>query len=116
MLPSSFFRASEMCSRSRTTAKPSFASAARTLAFGASAGNFGIERQFGLGDEGVEDRRFVGKGIGAERLDVESNRRAHVRERVVVRVAFTDDHAAQADGIGDVAVFVALDDALDAVH
>ena len=72
-----------------------------------------LRRHGGGGDEGFEHRAVVqgGKRLRAESLDVKRDRRAHIRQRLLVGVALSgDDTARQPKRIRDVAVGMFLND------
>ena len=57
-----------------------------------------LRRHGGVGDEGFEHRAVVqdGQRLRPESLDVKRDRRAHIRKRLLVGVALSDDDRAQA--------------------
>ena len=53
---------------------------------------------------------------GAERLNVKSDRRLHIRQRLLIGVALTDNHTLQSNRIRNVPVGMLLDDDFDLPH
>ncbi len=106
---------SEMCSRCRTTTKPSWANARRTRCWGASTGNRGTCIHPGFRDKRLEDLRLLYLGR-PEGLDVEPQCRGHIRKCLIVGRPLADDPPTDPQRVCDLSIRVLLNDNFEGSH